>query len=322
MQEELLQSYKEQLPKYKRVSWLNLLLIFITIASFIISLIQFKYSPKNPPEYIYSIFLVLLVIFLIAYTYLRESKRYHRYGESIFYIHYAQQKIKEYSIILRESKQIDDEYLEKVCKDILDIVSSCFSLLTSKTCQSSIKSINNKGIISTFARNSNSNTRYNNTKNRDEILHFLDNNTDFDFIKKEYRRYFLSNNLKKLWKNKKYKNSSFDLVGDPKIKDFFGFSKVTEWNLDYISTLVVPIRYTVSNTNYYYYGFLCIDANSRNIFNKKIDPELAIVFADILSTFMTQVGLEKRNAYLEIETKNLEELLDEYTKPTNAKKRK
>lgn len=318
MQEELLNAYKEQLPKYQKLNWLNIFLIFITIISFVIALIQFHYSPKNPPEYIYSIFLILLIVFLIIYTYIRESRRYHRYSESILHIYYAQERIKEYLTSLNENHQNNPEDLKKIYTDIINVLSNCFSLLTSKTCHVSVKNINSDGKITTFVRDSNSNTRYHSHEtDENKILHYLNDNTDFEFIKNQYKRYFISNNLKKSWKYKQYKNSSFKIVEEPKIKEYFGLSKIINWNLPYISTLVVPIRYITSNRNYYYYGFLCIDTNSRNIFNKKIDPELAIVFADMLCTLTSQTMLITRKITLE---KEMEEILDECTKPTKTRR--
>ena len=170
MQEDLLNAYKEQLPKYKKLDWLNIFLIFITIASFIIALIQFHYSPKNAPEYIYSIFLVLLIIFLIIYTYIRESRRYHRYSESILHIFYAQQRVKEYLTSLNEN---DTKNLKGICKDIVNVISNCFSLLTSKNCHISIKHVDTNGKITTFVRDNKSNTRYHDKPKEEE--HYIYN---------------------------------------------------------------------------------------------------------------------------------------------------
>jgi hypothetical protein len=132
----------------------------------------------------------------------------------------------------------------------------------------------------------------------------------------------MCNNLLKEWKLHKYKNTSFNKpeVREPELKTFLGYSYVANWNLPYKSTLVLPIRYLKEfippskddgkpnmrinllkrfsiptndgdklTMKWKFWGFLCIDCNSRNVFHKDLAPELGLAFADLLYIFFDEL---------------------------------
>jgi len=91
--------------------------------------------------------------------------------------------------------------------------------------------------------------------------------------------------------------------------------------LQYKSTIVLPIRYfsefkppkqvlpperlppKSSYPEWKFWGFLCIDCNSRNIFDPEFAPELGGAFADILYIFLTQTKIlldKKEECHIEI----------------------
>jgi len=138
--------------------------------------------------------------------------------------------------------------------------------------------------------------------------HLLDDNTDFKSL--WYRevgaiRYFLSNDLVELYRDGKYENSSFEEVGTPTVTCHWqGFRFVKNWNLPYKSTIVLPIRYIPDNQigedingdhkEYRFWGFLCVDCNSKNVFDKIYSPELGGAFADVLYMLFSQLEKMKK----------------------------
>lgn len=324
---KLLNAYEKQLPKYRRLEWNGVIGIIGSFVGIISLVLYLYYQPSNPPEIVYSYFLIFLASSLLAYVMFREYKAYDRYSESILHIYYVQKIVKRYITSLDQNDKERKE-LQIMSRDIINIVSKCFSLLKSKNCNVSIKKVSSIGGITTFVRDSESESRYaDSDKDESDVKHTIDNNTDFEIIKNSHKRYFVENNLPNLKKIGKYKNSSFELVGDPDLKNRFGFIKIDNWNLLYRSTMVVPIRYLTSSNDkakYYYFGFLCIDSNSRNIFNKTIDPELAMIFADILCGLMSEAMSKEKliNEKKELMEEQLQliKMLEECTEPQEGTK--
>jgi len=143
-------------------------------------------------------------------------------------------------------------------------------------------------------------------------VHKLDENTDFYNLwyptRTGYLRVYRCNNLVSIYKKGQYKNSSFKTHGKPIIKKILWLpflKKVIKWTLPYKSTIVFPIRYVfdftlseddrniATNTKHWvYWGFLCIDCKSRNVFDPIYTPELGAAFADLLYTLFFQLDKE------------------------------
>jgi len=195
--------------------------------------------------------------------------------------------------------------------------------LKGKQCSVCIKTLDENGELRAVARDPTSSIRYDENKKNNHTKHLLEENTDFKLLFEDnstYSRYFIENDLKTRWKAQDYENSSFEIVEEPKIKRVLNtFHYVANWNLPYLSTLVCPIRHITTrncseNSEYkHYWGFLCIDTNSRGLFNKNLDPEVAYCFANQIYILASEVNeIIKLNDQID----QMHDLLDEATDPT------
>lgn len=298
--------YREQLPKATKPRF-EIIFVYVAGSASILGII---FSPYLFPDQdslrtiIYSIFLVSLVFILFIHVYLQSRRKLHRYSEAILFTHYVNHLVRDHIANIQKcdtSINVFDDILE----EILDAIAQCFSMLLGKRCRSCIKTLNDDFRVNTYKRDRISkklSARYDDPKEG----HFLRENTDFEnlwYALEKCSRFYLSNNLLRDWKYKKYKNSSFQTVGEPKLSRL-GY--VYNWNLNYRSALVLPIRFfdifkppkqecslekkpeAQEVDQWKFKGFLCIDCNSRNIFDKQYSPELGATFADILYIFFTQ----------------------------------
>ena len=241
--------------------------------------------------------MVALVITVIVHNYIKERKKLHRYAQSVFYTHYVNHIIRNY---LAECKNGKFENINLINKKILNAIANCFSMLIGKQCRCSLKVLDSNFNISTPCRDDIGENRVHRTNS--SIAHNLHNNSDFYNLwygTGGCSRFYLQNDLKKLWKSHKYLNSSFEEFGCPEVKQLFGgFSVVVNWNLPYQSTLVFPIRYFERYQpptsdgeipdHWSFLGFLCIDCESKNVFDERYSPELGAAFSDLLYAFITQ----------------------------------
>jgi len=65
----LISSYEKQLPRYKPFEFWSIFGRFAAVVSVVAFFIGIYYKPNTIPEWIYSIFLCILVLFLVAYAY-------------------------------------------------------------------------------------------------------------------------------------------------------------------------------------------------------------------------------------------------------------
>jgi hypothetical protein len=234
----------------------------------------------------------------------REFSKKHRYSQTLCYVHFINHILRDKFAVIEEGEELGD--IEDFVEDILSQISACYTLVTAKPCRVCLKELKPDKIVTTSRRCSLSQTT--NTR-PDRTEHHLDKNTDFYnlwYAKEGCLRYYMCNNLLKEWRLHKYRNTSFDkpAVGKPKLKTFLGYSYVSNWNLPYKSTLVLPIRYLKKfspprksdnkpKMEWKFWGFLCIDCNSRCVFHKDLAPELGLAFADLLYIFFDALKKEK-----------------------------
>lgn len=298
-----IEKYEEQLPKPKD----NSIWVWFGRFSAVIGVLGvglgYYYFGQTPPEILLSIYLCAVTTFFIVYTIYRESTKKHRYSESIYFLAHTSHLIKDY---LQDFKygRAGTEELHQLSERIVNDISKCFTLLTGKRCNACIKVLEDDEELVTYARDTSSSKRYQEDPQKDsDQKHYLKDNTDFELLfddNSDYSRFFLENNLIKRWRkslhtDEVYKNSSFDIVGKPRLNLIFGyFPRVKNWRLTYRSTLVCPIRH-ITTRKYegggfkQYWGFLCIDSHSTGIFDRRLDPELAYAFANQLYVLMGQV---------------------------------
>lgn len=280
----------------------------------------FYFKPQTLPESTYAIFLISLVLFLLGYIFYRESQKRHRYSEAIVFLTHASHLIKDFLQDFKYGRAGESE-MKNIQIQLADNISKCFTLLKGRLCNVCIKTLEENGELITVARDSNSSIRYSDVEPSQALKHYLKDNTDFDMLFEnniECGRYFLENDLKALWKLRNYKNSSFGMVTDPEIKTIFKyFNYVSNWKLGYKSTLVCPIRH-ITTDHYpggdykHYWGFLCIDSNSRGVFNASIDPELAYCFANQIYTLSGQL---REISKLNNEISELYQMFNDETEP-------
>jgi len=299
-------AYKEGLPKYSKINFWELSARIGTVASILGFGIAVFYYNAKPTEYIYSVFLILCLICLLGYVLFQEYRKLNRFAQSTIFVHYITHIIRDILEKQKNTRSTDFD-LKAINSFLLDPISTCFSILTGRSCRvclKILKSEDSKIVIETLGRDTVS-TAIGKERKSPEVKHYLEENTDFNklwYWEKGCSRYFLCNNLLELYRDNRYKNSSFMLVGEPKISDLvLGIKIVREWKLPYKSTLVVPIRYIPDEAMHseiekqIIWGFLCIDCNSRKVFDPIYAPELAAAFADNLYTLFSQLELMKES---------------------------
>lgn len=307
--------YEEQLPKKKNLSWPSIF-NYLTGSASILALVSApNFFPQENIPFVYSIALVAIVASLLIHTYIRDRRKLNRYAQATLYTHYISHIIRD-SLSEKENDDFSDTKI--VLQKIVDSISNCYSLLTGKQCRCTIKELNEDLTVKTVVRDTISKNRMHLCHIQDKEEHHLDDNTDFYNLWYSLygcSRYFYCDNLINLYKTNKYKNSSFKILGKPDIIPFFSyFSYVKKWRLPYKSTIVLPVRYFSEfkppekpdercinphkrdYPHWKFWGFLCIDCNSRKIFDSEFSPELGAAFSDILYIYLTQtkIMLDKR----------------------------
>lgn len=301
--------YESQLPKKIGISKASIFNYSAGTASLLGIITSPFIFPNDSVSLVYSIFLIFLVSSLLVHTYLRDKRKLTRYAQAIFYIHYVNHIVRDH---LSEIENGNFQSTQITLYKIVNSIAQCYSLLTSKQCRCTIKELNDDFTINDAERDEISKNSTHMCNQNDTIKHTLDENTDFRnlwYSLSGCSRYFHHPNLLNYWKLRKYNNSSFRVVGDPKLKNFWGYSWVSRWPLQYKSTIVLPIRYfsefnppkpvlppeklppKSTFAEWKFWGFLCIDCNSRNIFDPEFAPELGAAFADILYIFLTQTKI-------------------------------
>lgn len=291
--------YREQLPNQEKFKFRTLFNYISGISSIIALLMIFPDLFLNDTKvYIFIFYLIFQNILFICYIIYKSLGKEIRFAQSIYYLHYISHSVRDdiASFFKNEQKPKKESLI-----DILDAISECFSLLCSTKCRVSIKQLNDQMELESVARNSISlQSKIDSSLKK----HYLKENTDFFnlwYSIEGCSRYYLCNDIQHEFKKMNYKNSSFSLRGgEPKISSFLGYTYITNWNLSYRSALVLPIRYIAdydppenqseNNTNWDYFGFLCIDANKKNVFDNRYAPEVGAAIADLLFTYFKTIS--------------------------------
>ena len=300
MSGELATKFEDQLPKAPKFSFG---VFFNYVAGFVSLLGVFATSifitDPNSISFIYISALTIITLSLFVYIHLLRRRKLHRYAQSVIFTHYINHRIRD---ALKEKP--DNTHIEYLTVKLLNAIATCFSIITGTRCRSCIVELKPDFELTVVARDEISII----SDKKEEKKHYLKDNTDFEdlwYAKNGCSRYFLCNDLIKLWHKAKYKNSSFNEVGEPKIEYLLGIlPRVKNWKLPYKSALVLPIRYIESfhppkkqapdklnnsrNSRWNYWGFLCIDCNSMNKFDDLYCPELGGGIADSLFTLFSQ----------------------------------
>jgi hypothetical protein len=303
MSKDLRDLYRKTLPKQKKINLLDIVCLFGSLASILGIIGSLLFLQTDSVSKIYTIFLLLLIFFLIVNSIRKEIAKEHRYAQTVFFTHYANHIVRDYFSELQDD--VSKISLEKTTDEILTTVAGCFSIITGKVCRACLKDLSLDQMKLTTTSRDNNSKSFKNRPDENEKLHTLAGNTDFYnlwYAKKYCLRYFFCNNLPKEWRLHRYKNTSFELYGEPSVMNLFGFSWITNWRLPYKSTIVFPIRFlkdfippkeggTQVPPEWKFWGFLCVDCKSRYVFDLKYAPELGLSFADLLYTLFSQTEI-------------------------------
>lgn len=176
--------------------------------------------------------------------------------------------------------------LEKLC----DEVSNAFGRIYGSKIGVCIKFIvndNGRPRCQTLVRDSNSNAQSRKSGSQDTIKHWIDANSDFEFIynnfdnDNEETSYYIEQHLPTC---RDYKNTRLKTGWKP--RSFFlcpeRYGRKWNWPLQYKSTLIVPIVPLIANdqSQEAIRGFLCADSPSEGIFNKFYDVDIMKGVAD------------------------------------------
>jgi hypothetical protein len=291
-------------PKTSIATIFNIVAAIITISSFI----QMNFGlpiPLTSPEIIFAIFLISLLSISIIYIIYFHLKKSHRYIESgMYFSHIAntlQGNLAKFHCDIDNNtvnmENIDKNFM-KTIQSCLNAISGFFTYICGTRCAICIKQIHaDNRTTTTLARDDISNSARGKFDLANDITHYIKDSTAFSHFTFGQtfngNEYFICNNLIQLYKDNEYSNSTFYIpeVGKPRIDYYikFGenhkFFKYLKWTLPYKSTMVFPIK---SIENSCIIGFLCIDANHKDIFNFTYLTEFGIAFSRLFYLFITQ----------------------------------
>ncbi|WP_431203294.1 hypothetical protein ACQ86E_31685 [Bradyrhizobium betae] len=294
--------FRDQLPRYEPWNierWLAAAGAVGGIVALIISVFHLDRRGENIETLILLGEISALCVGLIVYLYVTARKKRHRFAQATIFVHYVSHIIRDEVAASEAGKPTDPQ---AILQDVVDAVATCFSILSARRARCCIKEIKAGLDVATVVRDNVTKTQsppVAPTKSPDNI----EANTDYKSIwygANGCPRFFVSNNLVKLWRTNQYRNSSFEAYGEPVTGSFLGMTFVRKWTLPYKSTIVWPIRYVPEGAAWpalnqqsngvdktpFVWGFLCVDWSSRNSFDEIYSPELGAAFADAIFTLL------------------------------------
>ena len=278
-------------------------------ASIVSCVLAARVPDPSTSELLFSIFLIFITFICLLYVFIVARGRLHRYAETVYYYHYVNHILRDYTAQIVHADTCDRN-LDDLLADVLTAIATCFSIVTGKQCRCCIKNMNKDQEIIDVKRDNVSAAQAESQSilGRNDVRHTLEKNTDFYnlwYAEDGCKRAYLSNDLRDDYRYCRYRNSSFEVLGAPQIGSFLGYTYVERWTLPYRSALVLPIRYISefrlpskkdadrqdANPHWKCWGFLCIDCNSSNVFDPRYSVELGGAFADLLYSLFNELDL-------------------------------
>lgn len=274
--------------------------------------------PETAQGMVYALFLVLTTLALALYIFIIHVRKLNRYADIPPFIHFVNHTVRD--VLTRTRKRIakktfsdgDIEEIEQATVSILNAISQCFSILTGSHCGVCIKEIldpekeGDRPRLTIAYRDSYSQM----TRGVDDSLqecHVIDADTPCASVfsgENGCHRGYLCNDVKHEWTRENYVSPSFERYGGPpQFFTIFGLTLVRNWCLHYKSTIVSPIRFRSYPRNggqlsssgkkfaprSDYWGFLCVDAKKRNLFNESRHREVIAAFSDALFLYFNEL---------------------------------
>ncbi len=184
--------------------------------------------------------------------------------------------------IILNKADTDKIQIEQNIISMLDLLTEYYKHSTGKKCRACIKTIHSddgkKLYLATLARDSNTLEKKKDTDsvNVTERKDSLEGNSDFHFLWNpalQDEGYFFSNDLQSLYQASLNGGIPYNNTSLPKTFDY------KNWPLPYKSTIVWPIKLEK------YIGFLAVDAQETQSFDKETD----ITFGQIVATHLSYI---------------------------------
>jgi hypothetical protein len=219
-----------------------------------------------------------------------KVERKARIAEASHHIHKAFHHLRDAGYVKATIRTTDSVQFREDVRASVDAMTNAFSLVSGAKCRMCIKkleiqrqqggedSVQRSFLVSDRFRSGNEPQRA-----ARSVVDLVDLNTDFSSILNEEIDVFFSNDLVKLYREGKYRNSHWD--GLPT-------------NPSYRSTIVWPIRkiggHPLSIPNYeptgnelqVQYGYVCLDSKTTDAFDEQSDVQLGSAYADTLFTVL------------------------------------
>lgn len=257
--------------------------------------------PKDAVALVFAICISITNFLCICYIVVISLRKKHRYCFTIPHIHAFHHELRNWSCTLsrRYSRHRNTDAFKEdfgtTTRDLLEQVAEAFTQICNRRCSTCIKEMLPDSADSTrvrlriVARNrtvSDSRGQY----DRGATPHLIECDTPCDDIyhSRNRRSYALYNNVPAEYAAGRYKSPWFQppFSVKPEISKLGFFRYIQYWPLLYSSCLVVPIRSKPTLPSgiptMLYWGFLCVDCRSRNVFDRDQAWELAASFADAL----------------------------------------
>jgi hypothetical protein len=266
-----------------------------------------KWIPPGQTASVYAWYVIVLATGSLGYIVWLHNQKLHRYAQICDYVHFVNHTVRDvvsellYRLENGTLTSLDEE-TKKATGDILNAIATTFSILTGTSCRACIKELSQESsmtYVEAYVRDQFSyKVQRGGPRCASERVPVSENSDFEEMLSNPRMRFFFENDLPRLWRRGKYRNSSLQGV-IPKM--FLGW--IWGWPLPYKSTIVVPIRYVsgeqktqypaVGNQSqrrcYHYFGFLCIDSPRRNVFSTHYSVPLSSAFADVLYMFFSQL---------------------------------
>jgi hypothetical protein len=302
---------------YSIKTWLsNAFGVLGTILSILLFFRWETLVPKDVAGYVYALFLMTIVVLLACYAVMINLRKLHRYPDVPRFVHYVNHTVRDTITSIHrklehgELTEDDIRELEGTTIELLNAISSCFSLLTGTQCGVCVKEFTSANTIGVKYRDSVSRvTRGQNDGGHK--AHPIEDDTPvhdaYYGLLTEGSRSYQCNNIIDEWRQGRFKSPSFEwLGGEPETFTVLGYKFVKSWRLKYRCALVSPIRYVrarptegkmaikdnPNTASWLHWGFLCIDANRRHAFDFRRQADIAALFSDVLFVYFNEIYYE------------------------------
>lgn len=306
--------FRQKIQPIKAVEWLHHIYVILAVTAYITAALKWGAAKEVVLTYIFVLYFLVLLIYTLVLTYTHGRKS--KYADANRLVHGAIHNARDaYHYIdwclspERNNTVFDKVRFREYMVRVLSATAQAFTLTTGTACRASLKVIGNQArydantnlydsmFVQTLARDSISDKQCRNKDRDEDTKHLLFHNTDFRWLFERKVDYYHHKNLPS---SDNYENTSLP-------KGYKSSKDVSDWPLDYRSTIVWPIRYVyereeidesanTGTTDQDLYGFLTIDSNARGAFDERFDSQLGASIADALFPIL--------DAYYKIKTKN------------------